>query len=101
MPMQPQQMMQRPMSPHPTPAGYGYGWMPDPLYFQMAMSPTPVRPQFPGEGFGKRVLINMGLAAAESLSMQVLLAIRQLVFAPKPVQQQQFFDVNGGPGQQG
>lgn len=82
-PVYPQQMAQRPMSPHPAPTGYGFGWMQDPLYYQMAANPPPVRPQFEGEQFMERLGKNVGLAMAEALLMQLFLGIRQVVLTPK------------------
>lgn len=83
-PATPQQMAQRPVSPHPAPIGYGLGWMQDPLYYQMAANPPPMRPQFEGESFTERLGKNVGLAMAEALLMQLFLGIRQVVLTPKP-----------------
>lgn len=73
---------------YPTPARYGeYGWLQDTLHYTMASSPTPMRPQMPGESFGERAMKNAGLAMAEAFFMQAVLAVRQLVLAPNALPQ--------------
>jgi hypothetical protein len=74
---------------YPPPVRYGdYGWMQDPLHYAMAGAPTPMRPQMPGESFAERTMKNAGLAMAEALLMQGVLAVRQLVLAPNMPQQE-------------
>lgn len=61
-----------------------YGWMHDPLYYTMAATPPPVRPQMMGESFGGRVAKNIFLAMIEALFGQCFLAVRQLILPPAP-----------------
>jgi hypothetical protein len=61
-----------------------YGWLHDPLYYTMAATPPPVRPQMQGESFVERVAKNAALAMVESLFGQCFLAVRQLILPPKP-----------------
>ena len=61
-----------------------YGWLHDPLYYTMAATPPPVRPQMQGESFVERVAKNAALAMIESLFGQCFLAVRQLLLPPKP-----------------
>lgn len=69
---------------YPPPSNYGdYGWLNDPLHNVMASVPTPMRPQMQGESFIERAAKNTGLAMAEAFFMQAVLAVRQLVLAPK------------------
>jgi hypothetical protein len=60
-----------------------YGWLHDPLYYTMAATPPPVRPQMTGEGFVERVVKNAGLAMVEALFGQCFLAVRQLILPPR------------------
>jgi hypothetical protein len=80
-PAQPQQ--QQAQQPQPTQNSYPYGWLQDPLYWQISATPSPVRPQLPGETYFQRVSKNMVLALAEAFFAQGLLAMRQLVLPPK------------------
>jgi hypothetical protein len=70
--------MQPPMQQPP------YGWLHDPLYYTMAATPPPVRPQMQGESFVERVAKNAGLAMVEAFFGQCFLAVRQLILPPAP-----------------
>lgn len=85
-PITPQQIQQtRPVYQLPTPpTADRYGWLQDPLYFQIASCPPPPRPQFDGENFVSRVGKNVVLDMVESLFKQCLLGVRQLVLPPPP-----------------
>ena len=61
-----------------------YGWLQDPLYYSMAATPPPVRPQMQGEAFWERIMKNAGLAMVEALFGQCFLAVRQLILPPIP-----------------
>jgi hypothetical protein len=61
-----------------------YGWVSDPLFYQLLTAPPMYRPQLPGETFTERLVKNIGLSAVEAGLSQLLLAVRQLVFPPKP-----------------
>lgn len=82
------QMMQRPAYPPlpVAPPADRYGWMADPLYYTIAATPVPPRPQYEGETFVARVGKNMMLDMAESFFKQCLLGIRQVVLPPDPPQ---------------
>lgn len=66
-----------------------YGWLHDPLYYTMAATPPPVRPQMQGESFTERVVKNAGLAMVEALFGQCFLAVRQLVLPPGQAQKKE------------
>lgn len=76
-----------------------YGWLHDPLYYTMAATPPPVRPQMQGEGFMERVVKNAGLAMVEALFGQCFLAVRQLILPPK-VEPKPAIDVTPQPNMQ-
>lgn len=61
---------------------YQYGWVQDPLQYQLFSSPPPFRPQLDGETFFERVVKNTGLAMLESILGSMLLAVRQMVLEP-------------------
>ena len=65
-----------------------YGWYQDPLYWNMAAVPPPVRIQLEGEGFFERVAKNAVLAAGEAVLGQCFLAIRQALWNPPVVEVQ-------------
>jgi hypothetical protein len=67
---------------YPVPQRYQYGWLTDPLYYQMAQSPRPLRPQLPGESFFTAAAKNMALSAAETFFMHCFLTVRQMAWAP-------------------
>ena len=76
-----------------------YGWLHDPLYYTMAATPPPVRPQMQGESFVERVAKNAGLAMVEALFGQCFLAVRQLILPPTPKSvEQKVVDVPTVPG---
>jgi hypothetical protein len=70
-----------------------YGWLHDPLYYTMAATPPPVRPQLQGESFWERVAKNAALSMGEAFFGQCFLAVRQLVLPPKPPEQHKTVDV--------
>lgn len=70
-------------SPGPMPA-HRYGWLQDPMYQVVHSAPPPMRPQMQGEGFMERMVKNVALSMLEKGVAECLLAIRQMVFAPKP-----------------
>jgi hypothetical protein len=70
---------------YPPPERYGYGWLTDPMYYQMAASPPPMVPQLDGESFIERLLKNMVIDGLRSLTFQLHLATRQWVW-PTPMQ---------------
>lgn len=59
-----------------------YGRFQDPLHYASSMAHPPYRPQMPGESFIERVLKNTALSLLESLTMQLHLALRQMVLPP-------------------
>ena len=69
---------------YPAPERYGYGWLTDPMYYQMAASPPPMIPQLEGETFFERLLKNMVIDGMRSLTFQLHLAARQWVWPVAP-----------------
>lgn len=86
-PIPPQQQPQQVQRVHPVPTQqYGYGWIQDPLYYAIASAPPPMRPQMMDETFFGRVVKNTGLTMLEAFFGQCLIAVRQMVLPPDPVQ---------------
>lgn len=83
--LQPMPMQQKSVYPM-TSQQYGYGWIQDPLYYALTSAPPPMRPQMGDETFFDRVVKNTGLAMLESFFGQCLIAVRQMVLPPPPVQ---------------
>ena len=71
---------------YPPPARYAYGWLNDPMYYQMAASPPPMIPALEDEGFFERLGKNILIDGLRSLTWQLHLATRQWVWAPEPRQ---------------
>jgi hypothetical protein len=63
---------------------YGYGWVPDPLFYSVHMAPPMMRHQFPDETFMERTVKNVGLSMLEAFFGSLLLATRQMIWAPTP-----------------
>jgi hypothetical protein len=60
-----------------------YGQFQDPMFVTVKGTPSIMRPQLPGESFHQRVMKNMVLASAESALGELMLGVRQLIWAPK------------------
>jgi hypothetical protein len=67
---------------YPAPARYAYGWLNDPMYYQMAASPPPMIPQLDEESFFERLGKNILIDGLRSLTWQLHLATRQWVWEP-------------------
>lgn len=61
-----------------------YGQFQDPMFNSIKATPSVLRPQFPNESFPTRVAKNMALAGLESAIGELLLGVRQFIWAPKP-----------------
>jgi hypothetical protein len=68
---------------YPSPDKYGYGWLTDPMYYQMAASPPPMIPQLDDESFFERLGKNILIDGLRSLTWQLHMATRQWVWAPE------------------
>lgn len=60
-----------------------YGQIQDPMFTTIKSTPSVLRPQFPTETFPTRVAKNMFLAGVESALGELLLGVRQFVWAPR------------------
>ncbi len=60
-----------------------YGQFQDPMFTTIKSTPSVMRPQLPGEAFPQRVAKNMLLASAESAIGELLLGVRQFLWAPR------------------
>jgi hypothetical protein len=60
-----------------------YGQFQDPMFTTIKSTPSVMRPQLPGEAFTQRVAKNMLLASAESAIGELLLGVRQFLWAPR------------------
>jgi hypothetical protein len=81
----PQQMQMQVPQPQPQFQFQGLGWygaIPDPMWGAIAMVPPIMRPQMQGEGFISRFAKNLFAVGIEMLGREVMLAARQLIFAP-------------------
>lgn len=79
---QPSPMAMKPEQRSDLPA-YGYGWVNDQLFYSIHTSPPVYRTQLPGETFVERAAKNVALSVFESLLGSLLLAARQIIWAPK------------------
>lgn len=59
-----------------------YGRFQDPLLYPLTMAVPPPRPQLPGESFAERLIKNMALSMGEAFLVNLILGVRQLVWAP-------------------
>lgn len=59
-----------------------YGQFQDPMFMTVKSTAGVMRPQLPGENFGQRIAKNMLLASVESALGEVLLGVRQFIWAP-------------------
>ena len=60
-----------------------YGQFTDPMFTTLKSTPSVMRPQLPGEKFSERLAKNMILASAEAGLGELLLALRQFLWAPE------------------
>lgn len=60
-----------------------YGQFQDPMFVTIKSTPSVMRPQLQGEHFAERVAKNMMLASAESAIGELLLGVRQFLWAPR------------------
>lgn len=88
-PVQPAQVQMKPVVPatgqvQPAQFNDRYGQFQDPMFNSIKATPSVLRPQFPNESFPTRVAKNMALAGLESAIGELLLGVRQFIWAPKP-----------------
>lgn len=69
-------------STQPQPVQDRYGQYTDPMFLTIKSTPSIMRPQLPTESFAQRVAKNMVLASAESALGELMLGVRQLLWAP-------------------
>ena len=60
-----------------------YGQFQDPMFVTIKSTPSVMRPQLPKESFAERVAKNMLLASTESALGELLLGVRQFLWAPR------------------
>ena len=60
-----------------------YGQFQDPMFTSIKSTPSVMRPQLHGEAFPQRIAKNMLLASAESAIGELLLGVRQFLWAPR------------------
>lgn len=73
----------RPVAPAVPQVKDRYGQFQDPMFVTIKSTPSVMRPQLQKESFAERVAKNMVLASTESALGELLLGVRQFLWAPK------------------